>query len=66
VSYRPSEGLEEDPVIAGSVVRICAWAALVGEEEVSQWCSVVKRSGCGGGEDRWCFPSLATHPLGSE
>jgi hypothetical protein len=66
VSHRPSEGLEEDPAIASSVVRICAWAASVGEEEVSQLCPVVKRSGSGGGEDRWCFPSLAAHPLGSE
>jgi hypothetical protein len=66
VSYRPSEGLEKDPAIAGSVVRICARAASIGEEEVSQWCPAVKHSGSGSGEDRWCFPSLATHSLESE
>jgi hypothetical protein len=66
VSYQPYEGLEEDPAIAGSVTRICARAALVGKEEVLQWCSVVKHSGSGSGEDQWCFPSLVVHPLGSE
>jgi hypothetical protein len=50
VSYRPSKGLEEDPAIAGSVVRICARATLVGEEEVSQWCPAVKT---GGASCRW-------------
>jgi hypothetical protein len=66
--------LEEDPAIAGSVVRIYTQAASVGEElvmaasieELSQWCLVRKRSGSGGGEDRWCFPSLAAHPLVSK
>jgi hypothetical protein len=56
------------------MVRICTRAASVGEElvivasgeELSQWCLVRKRSGSGGGEDRWCFLSLAAHPLGSE
>jgi hypothetical protein len=35
VDYRPSEGLEEDPTIAGSVVRICARVASIGEELVT-------------------------------
>ena len=33
--YRPSEGaVEEDPAISFRSVKLCAWAAMVGEELV--------------------------------